>query len=85
MRPCWWRDAPAEHGPQVRRGHIVRWRCPACDHTRSCSPTWALPGKRMTRALDAWMRQARQAGASVNAIAKRCGLDEKTVRTWASG
>lgn len=82
VRPSWWRDVPQDGRPQVRRGHIVRWRCPACSQTHSCQPDWALPGKRLTRALDAWVRQALQAGQSARAVARWCGVDEKTVRTW---
>jgi transposase len=85
MRPTWWRDVPAFGKPQVRRGHIVRWRCPACLQTHSCQPDWALPGKRLTRELEHWIRQALQVGQSVRAVARICGVDDKTVRTWASG
>lgn len=84
VRPSWWRDVPQDGRPQVRRGDIVRWRCPACSQTHSCQPDWALPGKRLTRALDAWVRQALQAGQSARAVARWCGVDEKTVRTWGS-
>jgi transposase len=85
MRPSWWRDVPEVGQPQIRRAHIVRWRCPACAQTHSTAPHWAQPGKRMTRDLHAWVRQALQAGQSVSAVAKACGLDEKTVRGLAAG
>jgi transposase-like protein len=81
-RDSWWRDAPQEGRPQYRRGHIVRWRCPACGHTLALSPDWAVPGKRMTRALDDWLHQVQTEGLSARATAARCGLDAKTVRTW---
>jgi len=81
-RPSWWRDVPQEGRPQFRRGHIVRWRCPACGHTHAHAPDWAVPGKRMTRALDAWLQQALAQGLSARAVALRCGLDAKTVRIW---
>jgi rubrerythrin len=47
-RASWWRDVPQEGRPQFRRGHIVRWRCPACGQTHAHAPDWAVPGKRMT-------------------------------------
>lgn len=53
--------------------------------THSCQPAWALPGKRLTRELEHWIRQALQAGQSVRAVARVCGVDDKTVRTWAAG
>lgn len=83
VRASWWRDVPASGRPQVRRGHIVRWRCPACLQTHSCQPDWALPGKRLTRELEGWIRQALQRGQTVRAVARLCGVDEKTVRAWA--
>lgn len=82
MRPSWWRDVPQDGRPQVRRGHIVRWRCLSCRQTHSCPPEWALPGKRLTRALEAWVRDALRAGQSARAVARWCGVDEKTVRSW---
>jgi transposase len=85
MRPSWWRDVPESGKPKVRRGHIVRWRCTACAQTYSCPPEWALPGKRLTRELSRWILQALQAGQSVRAVARLCGVDDKTVRTWAGG
>jgi transposase len=81
-RHSWWRDVPQDGRPQYRRGHIVRWRCPVCGHTHAHQPEWALPGKRMTLALDAWLRQALTQGLSARAMALRCGLDAKTVRNW---
>lgn len=84
VRPSWWRDVPQDGRPQVRRGDIVRWRCLACGQTHSSQPDWAMPGKRLTRALQAWVRQALQAGHSARHVARRCGVDEKTVRTWGS-
>jgi transposase-like protein len=83
LRACWWRDVPSDGRPQVRRGHIVRWRCTACLQTHSSQPSWALPGKRLTRELDHWVRQALQSGQSVRAVARACGVDDKTVRAWA--
>jgi hypothetical protein len=80
VRLSWWRDVPDAGQPQIKRGHIVRWRCPACCQTHSCPPAWALPGKRITRALHAWVQQARQSGLGNGAIANLCGLDEKTIR-----
>ncbi len=81
-RHSWWRDVPQGERPQYRRGHIVRWRCPACRSTHALVPDWAVPGKRMTRALDDWLTQALAQGWSARATALRCGLDAKTVRTW---
>ncbi|MFT3856890.1 MAG: helix-turn-helix domain-containing protein [Aquabacterium sp.] len=83
VRASWWRDVPTAGRPQVRRGHIVRWRCTACLQTHSCQPDWALPGKRLTRELEGWIRQALQRGQTIRAVARLCGVDEKTVRAWA--
>jgi len=81
VREGWWRDVPAADDlPQIRRGAIVRWRCLDCGGTQSSQPAWALPGKRMTRALEAWIREALQQGRRTGAIARHCGLDDKTVR-----
>ncbi len=81
-RHSWWRDAPQEGRPQYRRGHIVRWRCPLCRGTHALQPEWAVPGKRITRALHDWLSQTLAQGLSARAMAVRCGLDAKTVRTW---
>lgn len=81
-RDSWWRDVPQGDRPQYRRGHIVRWRCPSCGHTLALQPDWAVPGKRMTRALHDWLVLAQGQGLSARATAARCGLDAKTVRTW---
>jgi hypothetical protein len=80
-RESWWRDAPSASQPQIRRGHIERWRCPGCAHTHSRGPDWAVPGRRITWALLAWIQQAQQAGQTPAAVARLCGLDDKTVRT----
>ena len=81
-RHSWWRDVPQEGRPQFKRGHIVRWRCPECGHTHAHQPDWAVPGKRMTRQLDDWLTRHFGLGLSARAVALRCGLDAKTVRTW---
>ncbi len=83
LRACWWRDVPSDGRPQVRRGHIVRWRCTGCQQTHSSQPNWALPGKRLTHALNHWVQEALQEGQSVRAVARACGVDDKTVRAWA--
>jgi ribosomal protein L37AE/L43A len=80
-RDSWWRDAPSAGQPQIRRGHIVRWRCLACAHTHARGPNWAVPCKRITCALQDWIRKAHEAGQAPAAVARLCGLDDKTVRT----
>jgi hypothetical protein len=42
-----------------------------------------LPGKRLTRELEGWIRQSLRHGQTVRAVARLCGVDEKTVRAWA--
>jgi predicted RNA-binding Zn-ribbon protein involved in translation (DUF1610 family) len=84
-RDSWWRDVPSAGQPQIRRGHIVRWRCPACAHTHARGPDWAVPGKRITWALQDWIRKAHEAGQAPAAVARLCRLDDKTVRTLFAG
>lgn len=84
-RDSWWRDVPHEGQPRVRRGQIVRWRCPGCRHTHARLPEWADPARRATRALVAWVRQEAAQGRGVAQLARLCGMDEKTVRMMLAG